>query len=326
MKKYSLFLLVLIVQLMQSCGLSRDCRDAKSLSSSQAEEISHQRLEYEDLLQRFSLISEDMAKQKEENQVLYKDYVQLSEQLKEAVEVNEKLLQEDNPVSSGNPFNENNRPVKEIIVNEIDTVTRTLMKVSTGNVAFYCPRKVTYKEPFTALGFIADVISDERIRQQLLERVREVERDPVGEKLADEKTLIEKIQFYKLIELRLDEAGNSAFEIKKIHLEDKQEVSDKMEGWQWKIIPVSKDSRQELVLKVIVYNADGKVDYAFNKTRFIDIEVRSGAFFHNIKLQFVENPEWAYGSVILPFITFLAGNYQKRKKKKSGEEAEPENA
>jgi hypothetical protein len=311
--------------LFQSCSLSRKCREAGTLSKAQADEISIQKLQLEKSEQEVVFLNNNIARLQDENRYLESENRLLLEKVQEMNNeyANFEWVKE-LPLSTGTPLD--SRPSPAIVNNPValpDTVSLPVIGINSGNLAFYCPRKVNYKEPFTAIGFIADVISDEKVREQLLERVREVERDPDRVRLSDDNMLVKKIQFYKLIELRLDESGNGAFGIKKMHSEDKQEVSDKMEGWQWKVTPLSQDQRQELVLKVIVYDANGKVDYAFNKTHFIDIEVRSFAFFHNMKMQFVNNPEWAYGSVILPFITFLYGNYRGRRKQKAGPAEEP---
>jgi hypothetical protein len=323
MKYFVTVLLVLIIMLTQSCGLSRKYRDAESMNYSQAEEINllqHQldesRLLSDDLTERLNL-------KNEEYQEIYENYLILSEQGKETRASNDKSIHDPEPVKMGYMEYPEYQPAKYIPYKGVDSLKETRMKFNSGNVAFYCPRKVNYKETFTAIGFITDVISDKEIKAKLTKRVKEVELDSAGVELSDDKILIEKIRYYKLIELRLDPASNGSFEIIKVHLEDKQEVNDEMEGWQWNITPVSNQKDQKLVLKVIVYDESGKVDSVFNKTRFVEIEVSSFAFFRNTKLLFVENPEWAYGSVILPFITFLFGMYQKRKKTKAGQEEEP---
>jgi hypothetical protein len=291
-----------IIILFQSCGSSHKYQEVKAKNFLQAEEISRQRLQLEGNEQQLNALEGLVTSLQYENRRLESEIFQMSENVQE---INNKYADyewfKEHPLGAGIPLNSSPRPAtgnSQVVVP--DTVSTAVIGVNSGNLAFYCPRKVNYKEPFTALGFIADIISDQKVREQLLERVREVERDPDRVRLSDDNMLVRKIQFYKLIELRLDESSNSAFGIKKMHSEDKQEVSDKMEGWQWKVTPVASEKRQELFLKVIVYDEDGNQDFAFTKTYLFDVNVDPFLFVHNSVMLFSTNPEWAFGAVIPP--------------------------
>ncbi len=81
---------------------------------------------------------------------------------------------------------------------------------------------------------------------------------------------------------------------------------------------MASEKRQELFLKVIVYDEDGNQDFAFTKTYLLDVNVDPFLFVHNSVMLFSTNPEWAFGAVITPVLTFFLGMYQRRKKQKVG--------
>jgi hypothetical protein len=183
-----------------------------------------------------------------------------------------------------------------------------------GKLAVYCPREMTYKQSSDVIGFIADVIDDELIRESMMGRVDDAVDDM--DEVSDDDVLIRELQYYSTIELSLNDADNEGFTIKKIHDNDLQTVRENMEGWHWKVTPTSNSARQQLVLKVIVYDSNGEQLTSFGKTYHIDIKIESGMFFRNTLTLFVENPEWAFASIITPVLTFLAGLYRGRRKRK----------
>lgn len=316
MKHFKLPVILIIILLLQSCVSVQQHRNLESKlleCDSNTKLISGQR-------DSLAVLADEIRK---DRSLLYEEYYKMTENYNQAVyeidRIQNKVMAElvvpdDRYLQDNAPKTSYSRPVMV----RSDTVSNTRLEVASGKVAFYCPLKMTYKETYTAIGFIADVISDEQIKARMIERIKKVERDADNISLSDNNLLIEKIAFYKFIELRLDEASNERFEIKKVHSNDKQLVTDKMEGWQWKVTPVASEKRQELFLKVIVYDEDGNQDFAFTKTYLLDVNVDPFLFVHNSVMLFSTNPEWAFGAVITPVLTFFLGLYQRRKKQKVG--------
>lgn len=188
-------------------------------------------------------------------------------------------------------------------------------KTRSAKLAFYCPGEMTYKQTSDVIGFIAELI-DESLIVEMMEGRLENQAEDHDVDINREAMLIHKLQLYNHIELRLDDADNEGFTIKKIHEANIQEVIENMEGWHWKVTPTSTDATQQLVLKVIVYKNDMSRVTSFDKTYFVDVKIESKLFIRNTYALFVENPEWAFASVIAPIITFLIGRFNRRRKEK----------
>ena len=204
-----------------------------------------------------------------------------------------------------------------ITIRQKDTLRQLIHEINNGKVAFYCPRVMYYKETTDAYGFISDVLSDEDIRKMLMERIKEETGEHSHRShLDDNNFLIRTVQFYRMIELRLENVVKGAFEIVPVHSEARQEVADNMENWHWKITPMSDVSDQQLILRIIVYDENGQVTQHFNKTYHLNIKIRPYRFFHNAMVMMVENPAWTIGSIVIPIITFFLGRISLTKKSK----------
>lgn len=188
-------------------------------------------------------------------------------------------------------------------------------KVRSAKLAFYCPKEMTFKQTSDVIGFIAELI-DEPLIEEMMERRLEDQVEDQEVDLSEKDMLIRELQLYNLIELRLDDADNEGFTIKKVHEDKIQEVTENMEGWHWKVTPTTTDIKQQLVLKVIVYKDDMSRVTSFDKTYFVKVKIESKRFFRNTYALFVENPEWAFASVIAPIFTFFVGRIKGRRKEK----------
>lgn len=204
-----------------------------------------------------------------------------------------------------------------ITIRQKDTLKQLIHEINNGKVAFYCPRVMYYKETTDAYGFISDVLSDEDIRKMLMERIKEETGEHSHRShLDDNNFLIRTVQFYRMIELRLENVVKDAFEIVPVHSEARQEITDNMETWHWKITPMSDVADQQLILRIIVFDENGQVTQHFNKTYHLNIKIRPYRFFHNAMVMMVENPAWTIGSIVIPIITFFLGRISLTKKSK----------
>lgn len=176
-------------------------------------------------------------------------------------------------------------------------------------LAVYCPRNMVYKETSDVIGFVADLIDDDLIKDAMGERLANAS-DQSHAEVNDSDMLIRELKMYQFIELRLNDSDNQGFLIKAIHDEDIQQINANMEGWHWKITPTSSDEQQQLVLKVIVYDNQQERIASFDKTYKIDVKIASKRFLRNTWALFVDNPEWAFATIIIPVLTFLWGRYQ----------------
>jgi hypothetical protein len=175
---------------------------------------------------------------------------------------------------------------------------------------------MVYKETADVIGLIANLMSDEFFRSEMIDNLKEHNPDFTEDSFEDNDLLIREILHYGLVELKLRDADNAGFDIIKVHEEDKQRIRPEMEGWHWKVTPNSDEMHQQLIFKAIVYDLDGSINDSFSKTFQVDIKVKPWRFFQNTKMLVIENPEWAFGTLILPFLSFLWGRYQGIKKKK----------
>lgn len=196
----------------------------------------------------------------------------------------------------------------------IDNFKTSNYGISYGKIAFYCPKTLTHKKIYNAYGLIADVISDNKVREMLIDNVKEINGGLSEDSLNNDDFLIKEIKYYNIIELSFDEVLNQDFDIEKVHEQDKQFVSSKMEGWHWQIRPMSSKENQQLILKVKIFKPNGELDDVFSRKYNFKIIVDPFSFVSDVKELFLKEPKWALGSIILPFITFLYGRYDKRKK------------
>lgn len=238
---------------------------------------------------------------------------------------NEELTTENQALASRLNEIESRTPVKPdtVVVNNTTSVVvnRTSTEVvlpdaNNGKIALYCPPVMNYKESSDVFGFISELISDEQVREKMIARIREEGIELPSNATSNNNLLIRTIQFYSIIELRLDDADNEGFVIKKVHETDKQEVKQNMEGWRWVVTPSSSEPKQKLIFKAIIYKQNGEVESAFTRTYQITVKVKPRRFLHSVKMLFVENTQWAIGSMIIPLIAFFWGRYQERKKNK----------
>ncbi|MEP3837177.1 MAG: hypothetical protein ABJM36_05990 [Algibacter sp.] len=197
---------------------------------------------------------------------------------------------------------------------EVDPINYSLNE---GRLAFHCPKQMDYLESYSVIGLIADVISNDEAKSILINKIVELDEAVDVNKLKNDSILVREINYYNLIELELDEASNKSFEIRKMHSSNKQKVNPSMEGWHWEVKPIDPEPNQKLVLKVFYYDENDVRNYSLSKAYNIKVKIRSYRFLTNLKTHFIENTEWAMGTIILPFLTFLFGRYDRNKKKKS---------
>lgn len=311
MKKPYILLALLFAFLIQSCVSSKQYENLEHKLESQRDELND-------------------AQKREESLVLFAD--SLSETIQNYSDIEQEKINLQNEIDSlivGSEEKDlafkqlmvkhsremrNIQPEVIVVVEQkTDTVNLTSHEISSGKVAFYCPREMYHEQTYDTYGLIADVLSNQEIKSLVIQSIKEHTRDTAGIDFQDDNFLIKAIQFYEIIELRLDNVTNKGFDIVQIHDDNKQIVSDKMEGWHWKVTPITTKPQQQLFLKVIVYDENGEPYPPLKKTYHLDVKIRSGTFFHNTKILFSQNPEWAFGSFILPFLTFLFGRYKKRK-------------
>ncbi|MCX6238544.1 MAG: hypothetical protein NTY07_13460 [Bacteroidia bacterium] len=313
MKKSNFSILVVFILIFQSCISLKKHEELHDMFQNQSEALSQTRQKTE----RLKVLSDSLT---EINQRLV-NYFERSE-IKggsETENVKELLTKIDNlkeiiRVERASYSSLSAKAsTKEVIVNRTDTIRQTSYEINSGKVAFYCPLKMYYKQTYDAYGLIADVLSNADIKSLMINKIKQHERDTNNVNIQDNDLLIKMIQFYNLLEIKLDNATTSGFDIVKVHENDKQIVSDKMEMWHWKVTPITTIPKQELILKVIVYNDKGERDCFFDKTYHLDITVKPFMFFQNAKVLFIEKPEWVFGSIIIPFLAFFIGRYQRRK-------------
>ena len=209
---------------------------------------------------------------------------------------------------------ERNRTTR--ITNVIDTVESPKYKINEGNLAVFCPPDMTFKKPHDVMAMIADFISEEDVKDALFTQLQRHEPNITRANLNQETTLIEKIEYYDLIRLELESPVKDAFEIYKVHDIDEQKIQRGMEGWHWKVTPISDEPNQSLVVKATFVAPNGGRKAPISKSYPINVTVEPTRFFHTAKMLMINDPGWAIVTLIIPFLTFLWGYFIKNKKVK----------
>ena len=198
---------------------------------------------------------------------------------------------------------------------KIDPVIGSQVQLNSGNIALYCPKKMVFKNTYDVMSILADVVSDDKIKDILIKQIRAHEPDITEEELND-NALIEKIEYYKLVKLELSAVSENSFEIISSHTSDTQEIKPNMEGWHWKVTPISEEPKLQLLLKTEILDIDGNRIDGFSKTFKVDVEVDMTKFFHKAKMLIIEEPKWSIVTLIIPFLSFLWGHISGKKKGK----------
>lgn len=203
---------------------------------------------------------------------------------------------------------------RDIFIEKTDTIVKSSNRIGENNIAFYCPTEMYKGEPYDAYGIIANVISDEIIKQKLVNEIKKHDKEIEDNDLKDEDFFIEKLTFYDMIKLELLPVNTDDLKIKKVHSQAKQSRTQKNKHWHWKITPTSYHQNQQMILKVMLYDEEGTLIIEHSKTYEFEVKVRANKFFYDTIQLFEENQKWAWSSIIIPFITFILGKFQERKK------------
>jgi hypothetical protein len=313
MKNPTVLFMLIIVFVVYSCAPRREVAELNEKLEKQNSELAEMQRQNKQL--DFTIDSLSQVKQELNSKAQLKEQqnYKLAQQVEElSVEME---MQQQNLEIAHQRAELQAEPVYKII-SKTDTLIQSTYSINSGKVAFYTPKIMSIDETYDAHGIIADVLTDESLRLLMHKKIKEHERDTNRLFVDDNQILIKKVEYYNFIELRLDNVVNQGFEILKVHSHDTQIVSDNMENWHWKITPTKTIPNQQLILKVIVYDTNGIENTSFTKTYHLDVKVRPFQFFYNSKLLFIQNPEWAFGSIIIPFITFLFGRFQRKKSTK----------
>ena len=215
-------------------------------------------------------------------------------------------------------LNDKNKVIKEIITKN-DTVYKNnyLQKTfNTGTVAIYCPREMYLEETYDAFGFISQILEDDVIKAKMIERIVDQEGIVPDDSLDGKELYTKLVKYHNSIKIEIVDSLSRNFDISEVGIHDIQNVSDNMKGWHWKIEPNSVGGDREIIFRIIIYK-DQEVEYEYFRTFKIDVTVDPWLFVNKTKMLFIDNPQWAWTSVILPFISFLWGLYTGRKKLKS---------
>lgn len=178
-----------------------------------------------------------------------------------------------------------------------------------GNFGFYCPKKMYYEETTSAFAIVHFNEVEDLIRKKVEAHLR-----TSNEKSLPEEYVFKEVYLYDYVEVILMNGNLEEFSIVNVHDQNIQKVEEEMEGWHWKVTPVSEKDRGLLILKVRFFDKDMVPVKREEFTQHIEVEVSPRLFLQNSKLFFSKNIEWVFSFVIIPFITFLWGRWSNRKK------------
>lgn len=106
------------------------------------------------------------------------------------------------------------------VIQQTDTVLKTVREINGGNIGFYCPTEMYFDEPYDAYGLIADALSREDIKSMVKKSVLQHAQNADATNFEVDDFLIKPVDYYDKIELGLENINPEAFEIKKIHSKD----------------------------------------------------------------------------------------------------------
>jgi hypothetical protein len=322
MKNKAFILIIILSTLFHSCISIKKYKIESSKLKNQATALSEAKGETKNLLETVQALNQknhnynsDLLLFENNNEQLNKENAELKETIEElnlsATSIRSDL---ENLNSVIDLLKDKSSTDKKTIIYKTDTLNKVSHEIITGKVAFYSPKEMYYNQVYDAYGLIADVLSDKNIKDLVIKNIKQHARSADDFDLEDPEILIKAVQFYKTIELKLENTVKDRFSIVDVHGNDKQDFSKKMEQWHWKITPLSTLAKQQLLLNVIVYDENGMPSPLIKKTYHFDIKIKPYNFIQNTKVLFVENPKWAFGSIIIPFLTFLIGRITKKKK------------
>jgi len=219
---------------------------------------------------------------------------------------------------------ENPNIVYETIeVAQPDTLVNSNNIINTNNLAFYCPKKMYKGEAYDAFGLISDVISNDELKKILKKELIDYNPSLSEDDLENEDFIFDELVKADMVKLELVSTNEDMFSIEKVGFHGIREFDSKDNDWHWEVTPeaIGQSQRLRLYYKFYDKNEEEIPEAQGYKIYNIDISVNPKGFIENTKELFVENPEWAWTSIIIPFVTFLYGRFQGKKKNKK-EEAE----
>lgn len=202
-----------------------------------------------------------------------------------------------------------------------------LTNSSNSKVAFYCPVEMREETTYEASAILGLLIQDNEIKSELLKLVNESRAELNESPLTINDIVSKDIELGHYIKVKLVDPGNK-FEIKvldnypaqdsmvKIYDEASQTFNKHTYIWKWLVTPKANTSGSaRLIVSVSPFNK--QLQALAGRERNFAIKIRLKKTFTQKLIEHATAfPEWTFGSVIAPVISFLVGVYMEKKKKK----------
>lgn len=317
----TLFLLLIIISLESCTGLKKYHEQKSQLNKIKEELlVARKKIEndkkYSDSLH--SINHDYRLKISEHESIEYnlKDHiVELNEDIRNLMQSSNVLPSEPLPLEDS-LYSKISDRVKKVIIHKDDTIRESNYVLTKGRLGFYAPTEMYHKKTYDAYGVVKDILSGENVKSIIKREVKSINRS-TNIDFQDKDFIVEEVEFYEYAKLEL-ETSSKGLKIKSMHNHDKQKIADKMENWHWEITPDNEHPEQQLTLKVTLYDKDEKWIGDVTKRHKIDIKVRTfEVFLDNTKKLFLD-PQWLFGSMVIPFLAFLFGRYKRKKKNVNG--------
>jgi hypothetical protein len=119
----------------------------------------------------------------------------------------------------------------------------------------------------------------------------------------------QNIAYYKYITLDLLDP-DSAFEIEKIHYNNRQEIDSLLNNnWHWTIKALTDKSNARLIIKVGAEKTTGDIESLKNIYIPIEINIESPYFWKKTYSFLNQNPEYLLSSILIPFAIFIVRRF-----------------
>lgn len=204
-----------------------------------------------------------------------------------------------------------------------------------SKVAFYCPNEMKEETTYEVSAILGYLIEDKQIRTELLNAVNESRIERAETPLTINDIVAKNVSIGHYVKIKLVDPGKK-FDIMvlenyphqdslvKVYDEQLQTFNNGTFTWKWLVTPKAKTSgAATLVVLVTPFNKQMQAQVGKERNFTIKIKLKK-TFTQKLIDHATEFPEWTYGSIIAPIISFFVGMYMEGRKRNQ-RKALPEN-
>lgn len=294
--------------------LSSEMESAEKNLNSLKDSIAKLRVRYADLEKTNSDLAILKSQKESEYSSMETDYIRLTEEYKD--------IQSEIDYLSSLPRTEDNNAMlasKDLELRDKQEEIKNLEKqkikaeLDKAELTYYCPREVMQGEEFSLAVVISKVLEKEELKDTLTKRLQFSEIRLSENEITDFITS-HTIKLGDSIRVKVD-FDKENFKVIVSETRQIRKIGDELEEWNWRLKAEGLGDHQINVTIENLKKAEWIQDVPL-KSFPINVKVDSRSYFYKLWEFVEENPEWPIATLILPVITFFAGEWKERKKRK----------